>query len=56
MVSPEPRLEAGLVVVDGGRFHEDPTVEVSEHYLGTCLGAIDAEQGEMFWTDRLERG
>src|SRR5271168_2795765 len=37
------RLEAGLVVVDGGRFQEDPTVEVSEHHLGASLGAIDAE-------------
>ena len=48
------RLEAGLVMVDGGRFHEDSTVKVSEHHLGASLGAVDAEQGEMFWTGRLD--
>ena len=47
-------LEASLVVLNDGRLQKDSTVEVSEHHLGASLGAIDAEKGEMFWTDRLD--
>src|SRR5271163_2462350 len=47
-------LEASLVVLDGGRFHKDPTIEVSEHHLGAGLGAIHTEKGEMVRTGRLD--
>src|SRR5208282_6388904 len=47
------RREAGLVVLDDDWFHEDSAVEVSEHHLGASLGAVDADEGEMFGSDRL---
>ena len=39
-----------------GRLQEHPAVEVSEHHLGASLGAIDADEREMFGTDRLDPG
>ena len=48
------RLESRLIVLDGDRFHEDSAVEVGQHHFGASLGAIDAEKGEMFRTDRLD--
>ena len=48
------RLEAGLVVLDDDRFHEDSAVEVGEHHLGASLGAVDADEGKMFGADRLD--
>ena len=48
------RCEARLVVLDGDRFHEDSAVEVRQHHLGASLGTVDADEGEMFGTDRLD--
>jgi hypothetical protein len=48
------RREAGLIVLDDDWLHEDSAVEVSEHHLGASLGAVDADEGEMFRTDRLD--
>jgi hypothetical protein len=47
------RREAGLVLLDVYGFHEDPAVEFSEDHLGASLGAVDADEGQMLRTDRL---
>jgi len=46
-------LEAGSVVFGCHGLEEDSAVEVGEHHLGAGLGAIDANEGEMFGADRL---
>jgi hypothetical protein len=51
---PQRRLEAGLVVVDDGRRHEDSAVEVGEHPFGSGLGAVDADDPEVLWPDGLD--
>ena len=47
-------VEAGPVVLDGGRLEQDTAVEVGEHHPGAGLGAIDAHQAEVLGTDRLD--
>ena len=36
----------------GGR-NQDPAVEVGEQELGTCLGAVEADDAEVLRTDLL---
>jgi hypothetical protein len=44
-------LEGRAVVLDGGRFDQDSTVEVGEQGLGAGLGTIDADEGEVLRAD-----
>jgi hypothetical protein len=47
-------VEAGTVVRNVGGWNEDTAVEVSEEELGAKLGAIEADDAEMFGTDLLD--
>src|SRR5689334_20766337 len=51
-------LEGGLKtsagMFDGLRGHQDGAIEVGEHELGACLGAIEAENAKVLGTDRLD--
>ncbi|MBP87447.1 MAG: hypothetical protein CMJ64_12105 [Planctomycetaceae bacterium] len=38
---------------DGSRFDDDLTVEVTQHPFGSSFGAIDGDDAEVFWPDRL---
>jgi len=53
---PHGGLKTGLIVRDGGRFDEDPAVEIGEHHFGPGLGAIDAEDAEVLGSDGLDPG
>ena len=47
-------VEVGAVVGDRGGRDEDAAVEVGEQELGACLGAVDADDAEVFGTDLLD--
>ena len=47
-------FEVGLVVLDRGGFEHESAVEIGEHDFGAGLGTIDAQEGEMFWPNRLD--
>jgi hypothetical protein len=46
-------VEVGSVVSDGGGRDEDTAVEVGEKQLGAGLGAVEAEDAEVFGSDEL---
>ena len=39
---------------DGGGRDEDAAVEVGEQQLGACLGAVEADDAEVFGSDLLD--
>src|SRR5262249_4076426 len=49
-------LEADLGVLDHGRRHEDPAVEVGQHPFGAGLGAINADDAEVLRPHGLNPG
>ena len=49
-------VEVGSVVGDGGGRDEDAAVEVGEEELGAGLGAVEAEDAEVFGSDLLDAG
>src|SRR5262249_16706441 len=49
-------IEVGTLVGDGPGRDEDATVEVSKEELGACLGAVEADDAEVFGSDALDAG
>ena len=47
-------VEVGAVVGDGGGRDEDVAIEVGEQELGACLGAVEADDAEVFGPDLLD--
>src|SRR5580704_8656303 len=46
--------EVGTIVVDLGGWEEDAAVEVGEQELGASLGAVEADDAEVFGPDQLD--
>src|SRR5450759_2351491 len=49
-------VEGGPVVFNGGGRNQDAAVEVGEQHLGANLGAVEAEDAEVFGSDLLDAG
>ena len=47
-------LQAGTGVLQRSRVDENSAVEVGQHEFGTKLGTIDADDAEVFWSDRID--
>ena len=47
-------FEVGTVVGDGSRRDEDAAVEIGAKELGACLGAVEADEAEVFGADLLD--
>ena len=42
------------VVLHRGRFQQDSSVEIGEHHFRAGFGAVDTQEGKMFWPHRLD--
>ena len=50
----EHALHSGSGVLNDGRRHENLGIEIREHPLRACLGAVDSDDPEAFRSDLLD--